>query len=113
MHELSLLENVREIIEQYAKNQPFTSVKTVVLEVGLLSCVETEALTFAFSSVMKNSVADNAELKINLIEGIGLCEHCKQSQRIETLYEPCEKCGQHGLTVLQGLDMKIKELLVS
>ena len=59
MHELSLLENVREILEEHAKTQNFERVEEVTLAIGALSCVEIEALKFAFESVMKNSLAEN------------------------------------------------------
>ena len=112
MHELSLLENVREILEDHALNQNFSKVSKVTLEIGKLSCVEPEALRFGFDVVMKGSLAENAELIITELNGIGLCQQCQQTMDMETLYDPCVYCGNPIATVTQGLEMKIKDLVV-
>jgi hydrogenase nickel incorporation protein HypA/HybF len=112
MHELSLLENVREILESHASNQQFSKVTCVTLEIGKLSCVEPDALRFGFDVVMKDSLAENAELIIAEIEGLGLCRHCGRQAAIATLYDPCPSCGRPIDHVLQGTEMKIKDLTV-
>ena len=111
MHELSLLENVREILLNHAKSQKFTKVTQVTLEIGKLSCVEPEALRFGFDVVMKDSLAENAELVLTELQGIGFCQPCGQNTLMEQLYDACPQCGS-PLTIVQGMDMKIKDLLV-
>ncbi len=113
MHELSLLENVRTILEEHAKNQNFERVEEVTLAIGALSCVEVEALKFAFQSVMKNSLAENATLHFKTIEGQGRCQHCEKLTRMEMLYDVCQHCGHSRVDVISGLEMKITELKVS
>ena len=112
MHEVSLLENVREILQAHAISQNFTKVSKVTLEIGALSCVEPDALRFAFSAVMKDSLAENAELILTTQQGQGLCEQCKQSVLIEHLYDPCILCGHPFVSVTAGNSMQIKDLVV-
>jgi hydrogenase nickel incorporation protein HypA/HybF len=112
MHELSLLENVREILENHAVSQNFTRVTKVTLEIGKLSSVEPDALRFGFDVVMKDSLADNAELIISELNGLGLCQHCGLQVELETLYDPCPHCGSPLVKITQGAEMKIKDLCV-
>jgi len=112
LHEISLLENVREILQDHAKTQQFKQVKKITLEIGLLSCVEPEALRFGFNAVMKDSLAENAELIVTEQEGVGLCDQCKKQVPIASLYDPCVLCGNPFVTVTQGNEMKIKNLIV-
>lgn len=112
MHELSLLESVREILEDHAVNQHFSKVTNVTLEIGKLSCVEPEALRFGFDVVMKGSLAENAELIIAELNGLGFCQQCQQHTPMETLYDPCVYCSSPNVTVIQGVEMKIKDLIV-
>jgi len=112
MHELSLLENVREILETHARSQNFTRVTRVTLEIGKLSCVEPDALRFGFDVAMKGSLADGAELVITEANGIGRCRQCGRQSVIETLYDPCAECGCPYVDVVQGAEMKIKDLIV-
>ena len=112
MHEISLLENVREILQDHAKTQHFEQVKKITLEIGKLSCVEPEALRFGFDVVMKDSLAEKAELTLMELEGLGVCEQCKKQVSIATLYDACNLCGHPFVTVIQGNEMKIKDLIV-
>ena len=112
MHELSLLQNVREILEEHAISQHFRQVTHVTLEVGQLSCVEPDALRFGFDVVMKDSLAENAELNITELKGLGVCSRCLQQTELDTLYDVCASCGNPRLDIIQGTEMKIKDLLV-
>lgn len=112
MHEISLLENVREILQDHAKTQQFKQVKKITLEIGRLSCVEPEALRFGFEAVMKDSLAENAELILTEQEGVGFCDRCSKQVPIANLYDPCVLCGNPFVTVTQGNEMKIKDLIV-
>jgi len=111
MHELSLLENVREILEDHAQSQKFSKVSRVTLEIGKLSCIEPDALRFGFDVVMKGSLVEGAELMITELNGLGRCQQCGQNTVMEVLYDPCGHCGR-PLTVVQGMEMKIKDLVV-
>jgi hydrogenase nickel incorporation protein HypA/HybF len=113
MHELSLLENVRSILEDHAKEQNFQRVEEITLAIGALSCVETEALAFAFEAVMKGSLAENAQLRFKRIEAQGRCLGCGQLTVMEMLYDACEHCDHPYVDVVTGLEMKITELKVS
>ena len=64
MHELSLCENILQVMEAQAEARGFQRVKAVWLEVGKLSCVEVEALRFSFDVVTRDSLADGARLEI-------------------------------------------------
>lgn len=112
MHEISLLESVLEIVETQARQQNFTQVKKISLEIGALSCVAAEALRFGFDVVMKGTLAENAELTIIEIAGQGKCSRCAQLLELETLHDPCSHCGAFGVQIMQGEQMRIKELRV-
>jgi hydrogenase nickel incorporation protein HypA/HybF len=61
---------------------------------------------------MKGSLAENAELIITELNGLGLCQQCGQKSVIETLYESCASCGSPDVKILQGKEMKVKDLVV-
>lgn len=112
MHELSLAENMRELIEQEAQAQAFSAVKEVTLEVGALSHVSEDAMRFCFESAMLGSCAEKATLTIISSEGKGKCPHCGHESMIEHLYDACEQCGGFGLSVISGDLVRIRALAV-
>jgi len=113
MHEISLLEQVRETLIEHSQSQYFNKVSQVTLEIGKLSCVEAEALRLGFDVVMNDSLIEGAELVITSVDGLGVCQSCHKSVGMETLHDPCTYCGQFQLKVIQGEGMRIKDLLVT
>ena len=113
MHEISLLENMREILEEEALTKGFNKVSKITLEIGSLSCIEPEALRFGFAVVMKDTLAQTAELDIREVPGLGFCPKCKKQIEMENLYDPCSCCGLPLTEIIQGREMNIKELLVA
>ncbi|MEI8571840.1 hydrogenase maturation nickel metallochaperone HypA [Methylomonas sp. LW13] len=112
MHEMSLCESVLQIIEQQAKAQQFAKVKTVWLEIGALSGVEPEAMQFSFEVVMQGSLADQARLEIIDVPGVAWCMPCGCEVLVRQLYDECPHCGSHQLQIVDGDQMRIKELEV-
>jgi hydrogenase nickel incorporation protein HypA/HybF len=112
MHEMSLCEGVLRILEEQARVNNFTRVKTVWLEIGDLSSVEKEAMRFGFDVVMKGSLADGAKLEIIEVPGQAWCMQCMKPVTIKHRYDACSDCGGHQLQVTGGEEMRIKELEV-
>lgn len=112
MHEMSLAENVLQIIEEAARSQGYTRVKAVWLEIGQLACVEQEAMRFCFDAVMRDSIVQDARLEIIEIAGQAWCEKCACIVPLAALYEACPNCGSQGLEVRGGDAMRVKELEV-
>lgn len=112
MHEMSLCESILEILEQQALEQHYRKVKTVCLEIGALSSVEPEAMRFCFDAVMQGSLADQARLEIEHVQGQAWCMQCGKNVVIEQRYDPCPECGGLQLQVNAGDEMRIKELEV-
>ena len=112
MHEMSLAEGVLQIIEDSAKEQNFSRVKSVWLEIGQLSSVEPEAMRFCFDAVVKGSLADGAKLEIVIVDGGGQCMNCGQMVRIEQVHDACPACGGFPVEPTAGTDMRITELEV-
>ncbi|MDD4914504.1 MAG: hydrogenase maturation nickel metallochaperone HypA [Methylococcales bacterium] len=112
MHEMSLCESVLQVLEQQAQLQQFSRIKTVWLEVGALSAVEPEALRFCFGSVAQGTLADQARLEIIEIPGLAECAACTARVAVQQLYDVCPNCGSFQLRIIDGDQMRIKELEV-
>jgi hydrogenase nickel incorporation protein HypA/HybF len=113
MHEISLAEEILHIIEDTAQRESFTQVKAIWLEIGQLSCVETESLCFCLNSIInKHGITQYAQLKIIEIPGHGWCHTCRSKVPLTTLYDTCPQCGSYGLKVTDGNTVRIKELEV-
>ncbi len=110
MHEISLLESILDVIEKNARSEGYSRVKRVCVEIGKLSCVEPDALRFAFDVVMQNSLVDGAKFDILSINGRARCSSCSNIIDIDSLYHPCPDCQSFDLKVIQGMETRLKEL---
>jgi hydrogenase nickel incorporation protein HypA/HybF len=112
MHEMSLAEGVLALIEEQAVKSGFARVKTVWLEIGALSGVETEAMRFCFDAVTRGSIAEGAALEIVAVPGAAWCMRCSETVPLAARYDACPRCGGYQLQVQDGTQMRVKELEV-
>lgn len=82
MHETDLVMEIVNLAREQMLLHDATRVVQVGLKIGELSCVAPEALTFAFSEVIKGTELENAVLTINHI--------CATA-----------RCPQHGIVQLE------------
>ena len=112
MHEMSLAEGVRGIVEDAARTQGFVRVKAVVLEIGELSSVQTDALTFCLEVVLRDTLAEGAEIRVEAVPGAGYCMQCEKTVVIGQRYDACPECGSYQVHATGGTEMRVKELEV-
>jgi hydrogenase nickel incorporation protein HypA/HybF len=110
MHEMSLAESMREIVEDTARTHGAARVRAVRLRIGRLAPVEMDALRFCFDVVMKGTVADGAVLEIEAVPGEGWCWDCERSVELGSLVDPCPLCGGVRLQVTGGTEMRVHEV---
>lgn len=112
MHEMSLCEGIRQVIEDQARANGVSRVRRVRLEIGRFAGVEKPALEFAFDVVMRGSVAEGAELVMLDLPGRALCYDCGKEVEIADRLDPCPDCGGGKLMPTGGDEMRIKDLEV-
>ena len=108
MHEMSLAEGVLQVIEDNAKTNGFSRVKTVWLEIGELAGVEVEAMRFCFDAVACGTLAEGAQLEVVEVPGEGLCFSCGKTVPLAALYDPCPACGGYPVQATGGTGMRVR-----
>ncbi len=111
MHEMSLVESVVSLIEDERRRQAFSRVRTIRLRVGKLGHAEPGALRFCFDAITAGTIAEGAELLIEMVPGVGWCNHCDRTVPLDDRFEPCPFCGSQ-VRMTAGDDLKVAELEV-
>lgn len=112
MHEMSLAEGIRTIVQEQAQIHGFARVQLLRLEIGRFAGVEKPALEFAFEVVMRGSAAEGAVLEIIDLPGQALCYDCMKPVEIAHRLDPCPLCGGGKLIPQGGDEMRIKDMEV-
>ncbi len=110
MHEMSLMESVREIVDEAARTHGAARVAVVRLQIGALATVDPGALRFAFDVVMKGGCAERATLEIVQVPGVAWCWDCSASVSLAAGELVCPQCAGHRLEITGGTEMRVSEI---
>jgi len=108
MHELGIAQNVVAIVCEHAKGQ---RIRRVLLEVGKLSAVMPDAISFCFEICAKGTIVEGAELAIEEVAGLGVCSDCGAELALDQASWVCT-CGSRNVQCVAGLELKVKEMEV-
>jgi hydrogenase nickel incorporation protein HypA/HybF len=112
MHEVSICEGIRGVIEDQARKHGFVTVRRITLEIGAFAGVERTALEFSFDAVMRGSVAEGAQLEIIDLPGKAWCYDCQKTVEMSDRLADCPLCCGGRLLPEGGDEMRIKNLEV-
>jgi hydrogenase nickel incorporation protein HypA/HybF len=112
MHELSLMEALRDQALAAARAEGARRIALIRLRVGELAGVEVEALRFAFPVVMAGTIAAAAELATELEPATCHCAVCDAPFPAPDGCCDCPRCGAISRQLLRGRDLQLLELEV-
>lgn len=112
MHEMSLAEGIRTIVEEQARRHGFARVTVLRLEIGRFAGVEKSALAFAWEIAMKGSPAEGARLEMLDLPGKAMCYECMETVEIDDRLAPCPRCGGGRLIPQSGDEMRVRDMEV-
>jgi len=112
MHELGVVFHVIKTVENLAKENNVTEIKSVTLEIGEVSTVIEEYLRkcWKWSIEKKSTMMQNTELLIEKLEAVTFCESCEQTYRTVDHGKICPHCGSDKTYLLRGNEFNIKEI---
>jgi len=112
MHEMSLTDSIVEIALDAAKREGAPRVRKVLVDIGMLSHVEPEALLFCFSAVSAGTIAEGATLEIARVPGAGWCMDCAKTVPLAERFGPCPECGGFRVHLTEGGEMRVSGIEV-
>lgn len=118
MHELNICYELMRLVKKsfntaQLQNNNLCKVNAVWIEVGMLAGIELSALQFSFPIAAKNTIAEHADLKIQIIAGQAWCKICKDHVSMQTLYDACANCGKYDYQVTQGRELRLSKIEVN
>jgi hydrogenase nickel incorporation protein HypA/HybF len=107
MHELSIADAVRAIVERNARGR---RVVRVELRVGHLRQVVPSSLAFSWELVTEGTALDGAELEIEYVPATALCRACADESELEAFPARCGACGSLDVEVSGGDELLVDAL---
>jgi hydrogenase nickel incorporation protein HypA/HybF len=110
MHELSLMESVREVALEQAALHGAGRIEVIRLRVGRLAGVEIDALRFAHEVVMADSIAAGSRLEIESVRAECFCAVCLLPFPAPDGCCDCPVCGTVSRQLLHGRELQLASL---
>ena len=112
MHELSIVQNIIEIVTAEAEKSSAKKVTGVHLEIGKLSGVEYKLIEFALKNLSKDSVLDSAEIIIDKPAGRARCNECGNKFAMDDFIGYCDACKSFDIEIINGKELRIKNITI-
>jgi hydrogenase nickel incorporation protein HypA/HybF len=112
MHEMSIAQSLIDIIQEEMDRHQATSLRSVRLNIGQLSAVVPESLSFCFEVITTGTPLEGAELIMNMVPLTGACRSCGETFEIENYAFTCPKCDSPEIDTVSGQDLSIVEMEV-
>ncbi len=112
MHELSIAQNIVNIVQEEMRKCDAESLKMVRLKIGTMSAIVPESLSFCFGLITDGTKFEGAELIMDIIPLKGSCRDCRNEFEIEDYAFECPSCQSRKIETISGREMAIVEIEV-
>jgi hydrogenase nickel incorporation protein HypA/HybF len=110
MHELSIAQNIVEIIQQYVPAEERDRVRSVFTIVGEHSGVVADSLTFSYQAITAATVLERSHLEIEQVPFMVRCKNCSRDSHTIMGSIQCPLCNSLDTEVLAGTELRVREI---
>lgn len=110
MHELSIAQNIVEIVRQSVPANELENVTAIKLKIGEMAGVVSDSLEFGFMAITSETELKNAKLQIEKVPFVFKCSACGKESGNEFGMTLCQHCGGTDTTILSGMEIQVVEV---
>lgn len=112
MHEFSLAVEVIKLAQREAAKNSAREIQEITIEVGDLSGVEADAFGSALDLLVKDSLLNQANIKIIKTPGKGTCTACNLEFEMNHRMAACPQCRCFPSEINGGDEFRVVSLLI-
>lgn len=110
MHELSIAQNIIDIVKRNVPDTEWANVSSIRLKIGSCAGIVTNSLEFSFNAIKEDSMLKEAKLEIESIPFQVQCNACNKISETELGFLICEQCGGADTKILSGTELDIIDI---
>lgn len=111
MHELGIIVHISRTLYGVAEENKLSEIGSVTLEVGEVSGIVPEYMTDCWNYYRRKSdLLKEAELKIEILPAVTLCEACQKTYPTVKFGKQCPHCGSGETCLVTGNECSIREI---
>lgn len=113
MHEISIAQDIVEIVEQEMVRHGAKELEAVNVAVGKLAAVMPEQLAFCFSLITAGTNLTGVSLNIREVPLGYMCGSCGEGFTSEEVSFVCPRCGEKNPDLVTGMELNIESIEVA
>jgi hydrogenase nickel incorporation protein HypA/HybF len=110
MHEISIARDLSAIVLETAGIENLLKVTKVSISFGRMIQIVPDIFEFAFREAVRNSIASDAELDIDIVEVKMRCMKCGNDFQLENNNFSCSVCQSTEIDLIHGKELYIKSI---
>jgi hydrogenase nickel incorporation protein HypA/HybF len=110
MHEIKIAEDLSTIVLETAKRENLSKVTKVNISFGQMVQIVPDIFEFAFREIVRNSVAQDAEVDIEIVPVKMKCTNCGNDFQVKEYLFTCDSCKSTDLLIINGKELFIKSI---
>ncbi len=111
MHELGIMINVVQTVENFAKENEIAEIDTLVLQIGELSSIIPRFAEACYPAAVDGTMLEDTKLEIEILPGNCICDNCKKVFNLIKANGQCPNCDSKNWELLSGREFLIKEIV--
>jgi hydrogenase nickel incorporation protein HypA/HybF len=112
MHELSITQNMLDIVLDYAKKNKAVRVGKINLVIGALTGYVADSVQFYFDLLSKGTLAEGAVLEFTAVSARGKCRACGASFALKEFEWLCPDCQSQEIDIIAGRELFVESIEV-
>lgn len=110
MHELSVAQNIIEMVQQHVPPPQWKDVATVRVKIGAVAGIIPDSLEFSFQAITSNSSFSHVRLVTERIPFRVQCHSCRAVTENEDGFALCGECESADTHILSGTELQLAEI---
>jgi len=110
MHEIRIAEDLSAIVLETAVKEKLSKVTLVNVSFGQMIQIVPDIFKFAFREAVRNTVARDSEVVIEIIPVKMKCTNCGNDFKVKDNLFACNNCGSSDLLIIAGKELFIKSI---
>ena len=110
MHEIRIAEDLSAIVLDAARKENLSKVTKVNISFGQLVQIVPDIFEFAFRETVRDSIAEDAEVDIEILPVKMKCKNCGSDFQVKENLFACNICSSTDLEIIQGKELFIKSI---
>ena len=109
---MSIAQSILDIVDEYMANENGRKLLEVGVEVGELTALVPDSLTFCYEALVDNSPYQDSKICIKIIPLTGTCSDCGKLFKIDKFEFLCPACQSSNIIVEGVQELRITHLEV-